>query len=57
MLQIRKVAKHVYEKIFVQDVDRDIDEDEMTRVRLREKKKTDRRNIFFSALLFFIFCW
>lgn len=31
MLQIRKVAKHVYEKIFVQEVERDIDEDEMTR--------------------------
>ena len=33
MLQVRKVAKHVYEKLFVQDTDKELDEDYLTEVR------------------------
>ena len=32
MLQVRKVAKHVYEKLFVQDTDKELDEDYLTEV-------------------------
>lgn len=34
MLQIRKVAKHVYEKIFLEDSEMEVDEEEAILVRL-----------------------